>query len=158
MPKPTPDKKWRVVADNRKARFHFEWLERFEAGIVLKGSEVKSMRAGSVHIAESYAGAEGGEIWLYNAYIPEYLQSNRFNHEERRPRKLLLHKRQVNRLIGAVERQGLTLVPLKLYFNERGKAKVEIALAKGKKIHDKRQTEKQRDWNREKARLMREKG
>ncbi len=149
---------WHVVAKNRKARFDFELLDRFEAGLALKGSEVKSLRAGKTHITESYAGPERGELWLFNAYIPEYLQSNRFNHEERRPRKLLLHKREINRLIGAVERDGLTLVPLCIYFNERGRAKVELALARGKKKHDKRQTQKRRDWDREKARLMREKG
>ncbi len=109
-------------------------------------------------IAESYADPRAGEIWLVNANIPEYLQANRFNHEPRRPRKLLLHKRQINKLIGAVEREGMTLIPLKLYFNEQGRAKLELALAKGKKLHDKRETEKKRDWSREKGRLMRARG
>ena len=113
------------------------------------------MRAGKATIGESYAGEHRGEIFLINATIPEYLQANRFNHEPKRPRKLLLHKRQVNKLIGAVQREGMTLVPLKLYFNEKGRAKVELALAKGKQLHDKRETEKKRDWNRDKARLMR---
>ena len=152
------DRKLRVVADNRKARFHYAIGETFEAGIALTGSEVKSLRAGKATIAESYADARGGEIWLINSNIPEYLQAARFNHLPKRPRKLLLHARQINKLAGAVEREGMTIVPLKLYFNERGRAKVELALARGKKLHDKRETEKKRDWGREKARLMRDKG
>lgn len=144
----------RVVADNRKARFEFEIGEVFEAGIELRGTEVKSLRHGRTNLGESYAGEHGGEIFLYNAYIPEYLQANRFNHETKRPRKLLLHRRQINKLIGAVQRDGMTIVPLKLFFNDKGYVKCEIALAKGKKLHDKRQTEKDRDWNREKARLL----
>ena len=149
---------FRTVADNRKARFHYEIGETFEAGIALTGTEVKSLREGKATIGESYAGEMGGELYLFNAYVPEYLQANRFNHETRRPRKLLLHKRQINRLLGAVQREGYTLVPLRIYFNPRGRAKVEIALARGKKLHDKRETEKKRTWDREKARLMREKG
>jgi SsrA-binding protein len=149
----------RVAAANRRARFNYEIGETFEAGIVLTGSEVKSLRTGKATIAESYADANGGEIWLINATIPEYKQSGPHNnHEPKRHRKLLLHKRQVNKLIGAVERDGMTLVPLKLYFNERGRAKVEIALGRGKKLHDKRETAKKRDWARQKSRLMREKG
>jgi SsrA-binding protein len=148
----------RVVAHNRKARFHYEIGEAFEAGIALAGTEVKSLRNGKANIAESYGDARGGEIWLINANIPEYRQASRFNHEPKRPRKLLLHKRQINKLIGAVEREGMTIVPLKLYFNPRGRAKIEIALAKGKKLHDKRETVKKRDWQRERGRLMREKG
>jgi len=148
----------RAAAVNRRARFSYEIGQTFEAGIALTGTEIKSLREGRSNIADSYAGGRGGELWLYNAYIPEYLQANRFNHETRRPRKLLLHKREINRLIGAVEREGMTIVPLKVYFNDRGRAKVEIALAKGKKLHDKRETEKKRDWGREKARLMRDKG
>jgi SsrA-binding protein len=148
----------RVVADNRKARFHYEIGETFEAGIALTGTEVKSLRNGKATIAESYAGAQGGEIWLYNANIPEYLQASRFNHPPKRPRKLLLHKSQISKLIGAVEREGMTLVPLKLYFNPKGRAKVEIALARGKKLHDKRETEKRRSWERERGRLLRQKG
>jgi SsrA-binding protein len=148
----------RIIAENRKARFHYEILETLEAGLMLAGTEVKSLRVGKANIAESYASPEGGEIYLINASIPTYAQANRFNHEERRPRKLLLHKREVSRLIGAVQREGITLVPLRLYFNERGIAKLELALAKGKKLHDKRETEKKRSWEREKARLLREKG
>src|SRR3954469_18009705 len=148
----------RVVAHNRKARFNYEIGETFEAGIALTGTEVKSLRQGKATIAESYADARAGEIWLVNANIPEYLQGGRFNHAPKRLRKLLLHRGQINKLIGAVEREGMTLVPLKLYFNEKGRAKVELALAKGKKLHDKRETEKKRDWAREKGRLLRQKG
>ena len=153
-----PERKLKVVADNRKARFNYAIGEVFEAGIALTGTEVKSLRGGKATIAESYAASRAGELWLYNANIPEYLQANRFNHAPKRPRKLLLHKRQINKLIGAVEREGMTLVPLKLYFNEKGRAKVEIALARGKKLHDKRETEKKRSWERERARLLRAKG
>ena len=148
----------RDAAVNRRARFNYEIGQIFEAGIALTGTEVKSLREGRSNIADSYAGGRGSELWLYNAYIPEYLQANRFQHETRRPRKLLLHKREINRLIGAVEREGMTVVPLKIYFNDRGRAKVELALARGKKLHDKRETEKRRDWDREKGRLLREKG
>ena len=152
------DPRNKVVAENRKARFNYEIGEKFEAGISLTGTEVKSLRGGRSSIAESYVTEEGGEAWLVNADIPEYASGNRFNHERKRPRKLLLHKRQINKLIGAVEREGMTLVPLKLYFNEKGRAKVELALAKGKKLHDKRETEKKRSWERERGRLMRAKG
>lgn len=148
----------KVVAENRKARFNYAIEDTVEAGLALTGTEVKSIRSGKSTIAESYADPKGGEIWLVNANIPEYLQGNRFNHEPRRPRKLLLHKRQINKLIGAVEREGMTLIPLKLYFNEQGRAKLELALAKGKKLHDKRETERKRDWGREKGRLMRARG
>jgi SsrA-binding protein len=148
----------RVVADNRRARFHYQIGETFEAGIALTGTEVKSLRNGKAAIAESYAASRDGEIWLYNANIPEYLQASRFNHAPKRPRKLLLHKRQISKLIGAVEREGMTLVPLKLYFNPKGRAKIEIALARGKKLHDKRETEKRRSWERERGRLLRQKG
>ncbi len=148
----------KVVADNRKARFNYAIGDTFEAGIALTGTEVKSLRLGKATIAESYADSRNREIWLVNANIPEYLQANRFNHAPKRPRKLLMHRRQIDKLIGAVEREGMTLVPLKLYFNEKGRAKIEIALAKGKKLHDKRETEKKRDWDREKGRLMRAKG
>ena len=129
-----------------------------EAGVALTGTEVKSLRLGKATIGESYADARGGEIWLINSNIPEYLQANRFNHTPKRPRKLLLHKRQISKLIGAVEREGMTLVPLKLYFNEKGRAKVELALARGKKLYDKRETEKKRSWERERGRLLRQKG
>jgi SsrA-binding protein len=148
----------RVVADNRKARFHYEIIETFEAGIALTGTEVKSLRGGKATIAEAYAGPSGEEMFLFNAYIPEYLQANRFNHETRRPRRLLLHKRQINKLIGATQREGFTIVPLRVYFNPRGRAKVELGLGRGKKLHDKRETEKKREWNRDKARIMRAKG
>ena len=150
--------KLKVAADNRRARFNFAIGETFEAGIMLTGTEIKSLRNGKATIAESYADAKGGEIWLVNSNIPEYLQANRNNHAPKRPRKLLLHKRQIEKLIGAVEREGMTIVPLKIYFNPRGRAKVEIALAKGKKLHDKRETEKKRDWARERGRLIRDKG
>jgi SsrA-binding protein len=155
---PKPEPRFKVVADNRKARFHYLIGETFEAGIVLTGSEVKSMRTGKASIGESYATARDGELWLFNSNISEYKQAGRFNHTPKRPRKLLLHRRQINRLIGAVEREGMTVVPLKLYFNDRGRAKVEVALAKGKKLHDKRETEKKRSWQRERGRLMRQKG
>jgi SsrA-binding protein len=148
----------RVVADNRKARFNYEILDTYEAGIALTGTEVKSLRQGKATISESYAGPSGEEFLLFNAYIPEYLQANRFNHETKRPRRLLLHKRQIDKLIGATQREGFTVIPLKIYFNERGRAKVELGLGRGKKLHDKRETEKERTWNREKSRLMREKG
>ena len=148
----------RTVAHNRKARFNYEIGETFEVGIALTGTEVKSLRQGKATIAESYADSRGGEIWLVNANIPEYLQGGRFNHAPKRPRKLLLHRRQINKLIGAVEREGMTLIPLKLYFNEKGRAKLELALARGKKLHDKRETEKKRSWERERGRLMRLKG
>lgn len=152
------EKPRRVAADNRRARFDYAIGQKFEAGLVLTGTEVKSLRQGRATIAESYAGEKDGALWLFNAYIPEYLEANRFNHETRRPRKLLLHRREAAKLIEAVQRRGMTIVPLRLYFNDRGIAKAEIALAEGKKLHDKRQTEKARDWNREKSRLMREKG
>ena len=148
----------KVVADNRKARFNYEIGEVFEAGIALTGSEVKSLRHGRATIAESYADARDGEIWLINANIPEYLQAGRANHPPKRPRKLLLHKRQIHKLSGAVEREGMTIIPLRLFFNERGRAKLELAVARGKKLHDKRETDRKRTWDRERSRLMRIKG
>ena len=148
----------KVVAENRKARFNYAIEDTIETGIALTGTEVKSIRNGKTTIAESYADSKDGEIWLINANIPEYLQANRFNHEPKRPRKLLLHQREIARMHGAVERKGMTLVPLSIYFNSRGKAKVELALAKGKQTHDKRQTVKDRDWQRDKARLLRDRG
>ncbi|TNE37249.1 MAG: SsrA-binding protein SmpB [Alphaproteobacteria bacterium] len=148
----------KVVAENRKARHNYFIEDTVEAGIMLQGTEVKSLRTGKSNIAESYASVENGALYLINAYIPEYEGGNRFNHEPRRPRKLLLHKREIARLAQGVQRGGMTLVPLKLYFNERGRAKVELGLAKGKKLHDKRQTDKDRSWARDKARLLREKG
>jgi SsrA-binding protein len=152
-------RKIKVVADNRRARFNYEIGESFEAGVALTGSEVKSLRQGKATIAESYADARAGEIWLVNANIPEYRQAGPFNnHAPKRARKLLLHEREINRLAGAVEREGMTIVPLKLYFNERGRAKVEIALGRGKKLHDKRETLKKRSWERERGRLLRQRG
>jgi SsrA-binding protein len=148
----------KVVADNRRARFDYEILDTFEAGLVLLGSEVKSLRQGRASLSDSYASVNGGELWLVNSHIPEFKQANRLNHEPRRARKLLLNKREIQRLSGGIQREGLTIVPLKVYFNDRGRAKAEIALARGKKQHDKRETEKQRSWQREKSRLLREKG
>ncbi|MEO0635682.1 MAG: SsrA-binding protein SmpB [Pseudomonadota bacterium] len=156
--KPKSSQNGKVVAENRRARYEFALEDAIEAGIQLTGTEVKSLRNGKANIAESYASAEDGELFLINSHIPEYLQANRFNHSERRPRKLLVHRRELNRLIGATQREGMTIVPLRLYFNDRGIAKVAIALGKGKKLHDKRETEKKRDWQREKGRLMREHG
>ena len=153
--KPRP---FKVIADNRKARFNYEIGEVVEAGIALTGTEVKSLRQGKATIAESYADARGGEIWLVNSNIPEYLQASRFNHAPKRPRKLLLHRRQIDKLAAAVDREGMTIVPLKLFFNDKGRAKIEIALGRGKKLHDKRETEKKRSWERERGRLMRVKG
>jgi SsrA-binding protein len=148
----------KLIAENRKARFNYEIEEKLEAGIALKGSEVKSLRAGRATIAESYATEEGGELYLVNAHIAEYAGAARDGHAPTRPRKLLLHAREIARLIGAIHREGMTLVPLRLYFNARGIAKVQLGLAKGKKLHDKRDTMKKRDWERQKGRLMREKG
>ena len=149
-----PDLGHTVVAQNRKARHNYFIEETFEAGLVLTGTEVKSLRGGRSTIAESYITALEGEAWLVNATIPEYAAGNRFNHEPRRPRKLLLHRSQVSKLIGAIQREGRTVVPLQVYFNERGRAKIEIALATGKKAHDKRQSIKDRDWQRQRSRLL----
>ncbi len=156
-PKPKTFDKQRTVADNRRARFDYHIEETFEAGLALQGTEVKALRAGEATIAESYAEVRDGEVWLINSNIPEYSHGNRLNHEPKRPRKLLLHERQINKLFGAVERKGMTLVPLSVYFNATGRAKVELALAKGKQAHDKRATIKDRDWKRDKARILREK-
>ncbi len=147
-----------VVAQNRKARHNYFIEETFEAGLALTGTEVKSLRGGHANIQESYASLEGGEIWLINSYLPEYLQANRFNHEPRRRRKLLLNKREMAKLGQSVDREGMTMVPLKIYFNDHGRAKLLLALARGKKLHDKRESEKQRDWAREKGRLMKDRG
>ena len=148
----------KLIAENRRARFDYFFEETLEAGLMLTGTEVKALRLGRANIAESYAGAEGREIVLINAHIPEYGPANRFNHEPRRPRKLLLHRKQIDKLLGAVQRDGRTLVPTRLYFNEKGMVKLELALAKGKKTHDKREVEAARDWKREQGRLMRDKG
>lgn len=148
----------KIVADNRKARHNYEILEVFEAGLMLTGTEVKSLREGKANIGESYASPEGNEIWIINSYLPEYLQGNRFNHDPRRRRKCLLHRRQIVKMQSAVARDGMTLIPMKIYFNEKGRAKVEIAIAKGRKNYDKRQNDKQKDWSREQARLLRDRG
>ncbi|MCF4125681.1 SsrA-binding protein SmpB [Methylobacterium sp. SyP6R] len=153
-----PESKNRVVADNRKARFNYEITDTVEAGIALTGTEVKSLRGGKATIGEAFAGPSGNDLLLFNAYIPEYLEANRFNHDTKRPRRLLLHRRQIDKFIGATQREGYTVVPLKIYFNEQGRAKVELGLGRGKKLHDKRETAKERDWQRDKARLMRAKG
>lgn len=148
----------RTVAENRRARFDYHLDETYDAGVVLVGSEVKSLRDGRASIQDAYAAEQGGEIWLINSHIPEYHGANQFNHEPRRQRKLLLNRKEIGKLIGSLKRGGITLVPLTIYFNERGRAKVKIALARGKKLHDKRETEKARDWSREKQRLMRNRG
>lgn len=145
-----------TVAENRRARFDYEILDTLEAGIVLTGPEVKSLRTGKAQITEAYATPERGELWLINAHIPEYVQANRFNHAERRPRKLLVSRKELARLSQEVERAGNTIVPLKLYFNDRGMAKLLIGLGKGKKSFDKRETERNRDWGREKQRLLKQ--
>jgi SsrA-binding protein len=160
MPRPKPEQfdKKKIVAENRRARFEYFIEQTFEAGIALSGTEVKSLRFGEGSIAESYAEVRDEQAWLVNANIPEFSHGNRFNHEPKRPRKLLLHQREINRLHGAVARDGMTLIPLSVYFNGRGRAKVELALAKGKKTHDKRETIKERDWKREQGRLLRDRG
>ncbi len=153
------EKTQKTIAENRRARFDYFLEDRIEAGLVLTGTEVKALRVGrAANIAESYASPEGGGIMLINSYIPEYGQANRFNHEPRRHRKLLLHKKQISRLLQAVQREGCTIVPTRLYWDDKGRAKLEIAVGKGKKLHDKRQTEADRDWKRDQGRLMREKG
>ena len=160
MARPTPAQfdKHKIVAENRRARFEYYIEDVLEAGIALTGTEVKSLRFGEGSIAESYAEVKDGQVFLVNSNVPEFSHGNRFNHEPKRPRKLLLHEREIARLTGAVERKGMTLVPLSIYFNGRGRAKVELALAKGKNDADKRQTVKERDWKREQGRLMREHG
>ena len=150
--------KQKIIAENRRARFDYFLEDHLEAGIQLLGTEIKALRDGRANIAESYVSPEGREVVLINADIPPYKQANRFNHEPRRPRKLLLHRKQIDRLIGAVQRDGQTIIPLRLYLNEDGKAKLEIALAKGKKLHDKREASAERDWQRDKARLLKERG
>jgi SsrA-binding protein len=145
----------RYAAQNRRARYDYLIEDTLEAGLVLQGSEVKVLRQGQASIAEAYANESAGELYLINANIPEYKSSNHFNHLPRRPRKLLLHRKEMARLLGAIKREGVTIVPLSIYFNERGRAKVELGLAHGKKKADKRQAEKTRDWQRDKARIMR---
>jgi SsrA-binding protein len=151
-------KEIKIAADNRKARFNYAIDSTLEAGIMLRGTEVKGLREGHAVISDSYAQAKDGELFLINATIPEYSRGNRENHVAKQPRKLLLHRRQIDKLTQAVTREGMTLVPLKIYFNDEGMAKVELGLAKGKKLHDKRETDKDRTWQRDKARLMRNKG
>ncbi|HEY3799646.1 MAG TPA: SsrA-binding protein SmpB [Caulobacteraceae bacterium] len=148
----------KLIADNRRARYDYFLDETVEAGLLLTGTEVKALREGRANIAESYVGVEGRELALINAHIPEYGPANRFNHAPRRIRKLLLHRKQIDKLIGAAQREGRTLIPTKLYFNDRGLVKLEVALASGKKAHDKRATEADRDWKREQGRLMRDRG
>jgi SsrA-binding protein len=157
-PKPAAFEKTKIVAENRRARFEYFIEATYEAGIALTGTEVKSLRFGEGSIAESYAEIRDEQAWLVNANIPEFSHGNRFNHEPKRPRKLLLHEREINKLHGAVAREGMTLVPLTVYFNSRGRAKVELALAKGKKDHDKRDTIRERDWKREQGRILRDRG
>ena len=157
-PKPETFDKKKIVAENRRARYDYAIDQVYEAGIALTGTEVKSLRFGEGSIAESYAEVSDEQVWLINSNIPEFSHGNRFNHEPKRPRKLLLHEREINKLRNAVQREGMTLIPLSIYFNPRGRAKVELALAKGKKLHDKRATEKERDWKREQSRLMRDRG
>ncbi len=157
-PKPEPFDKQKTVAENRRARFDYAVEGKYEAGLMLQGTEVKALRAGEATIADAYAEIRGGEAWLINANIPEFSHGNRFNHEPKRPRKLLLNEREIAKLTGAVERRGMTLVPLSIYFNGRGRAKVELALAKGRQAQDKRDYIKDRDWQRDKARIMRDRG
>jgi SsrA-binding protein len=154
----TDEKQRKLVADNRRARFDYEILDTYEAGIELKGPEVKSLRAGRTSLSEAYAIVTEGELFLMNAYIPEYREANRFNHETKRPRKLLLHRKEIDKLAQGVLREGLTIVPLKVFFNPRGRAKVDIALARGKKAHDNRETQKERSCQRDRQRLLRERG
>jgi SsrA-binding protein len=148
----------RYAVQNRRARHDYLIEDTVEAGLVLQGSEVKVLRTGQASIAEAYAGESGGELFLVNANIPEYSAAKHFSHQPRRPRKLLLHRKEMNKLLGAIKREGVTIVPLSIYFNERGRAKVELGLAHGKKKADKRQAEKSRDWQRDKARIMRDRG
>ncbi len=156
--KTAEEKNYKVIAENRRARYDYAIEDDIECGIVLMGSEVKSMRVGQANIAESYAAVEDGELWLVNAYIAPYKQAKTWGHEERRKRKLLVSKKELSKLWQATQRKGLTLVPLVMYFNHKGLVKIKIGIAKGKKHHDKRATEAKRDWSRQKARLLRENG
>jgi SsrA-binding protein len=156
MAKPQSDPNYKVVAENRRARFDYAIERDLECGIMLQGSEVKSLRAGGANIAESYASVDEGELWLVNSYVAPYEQAKMFRHEERRRRKLLVSKKELSDLWNATQRKGMTLVPLVLYFNHRGKAKLKIGIAKGKKLADKRETSAKRDWGREKQRLLKQ--
>jgi SsrA-binding protein len=159
MARPRPDQvKAKTVAENRRARYDYAIEDTYEAGIMLTGTEVKALRFGEGSIAESYAEVKGGEVWLVNSNVPEYSHGNRENHEPKRPRKLLLHEREIEKLHRAISREGMTLVPLSIYFNGRGRAKVELAVAKGRKHQDKREYEKEKDWKREQSRLLRDRG
>ena len=158
MAKAKDNPNYKVVAENRRARFDYAIEDDIECGIMLEGSEVKSLRQGSSNIAESYAAVENGELWLVNSYIAPYEQAKTFGHEERRRRKLLVSKKELARLWNETQRKGMTLVPLVLYFNHRGMAKIKIGIAKGKKTHDKRETQAKHDWNRQKQRLLKEHG
>jgi SsrA-binding protein len=159
MARPRPDQvKAKTVAENRRARYDYAIEDTYEAGIMLTGTEVKSLRFGEGSIAESYAEVKEGEVWLVNSNVPEFSHGNRFNHEPKRPRKLLLHEREIEKLHRAIAREGMTLVPLSIYFNARGRAKVELAVAKGRKHQDKREYEKEKDWKREQSRLLRDRG
>lgn len=154
MPDDKKNSAYKVVAQNRKARHNYHIEEEVEAGVVLTGSEVKSLRQGESNIADSYAEVKDGEMFLINSYIKEYAQANRFNHTSRRVRKLLLHRKEINKMMAAIQRKGMTIVTLKLYFNDKNRAKVLLGLARGKKLHDKRASDKEKDWNRQKARLL----
>ena len=159
MARPRPvSEKVKTVAENRRARYEYFIETVYEAGIALTGTEVKSLRFGEGSIAEAYAEVNDGQVWLVNANVPEFSHGNRYNHEPKRPRKLLLHEREINKMHGAVARDGMTLIPLSIYFNGQGRAKVELALAKGKKLHDKREVIKDRDWKRDQQRIMRDRG
>ena len=156
MAKPKTDPNYKVIAENRRARFDYAIEEDIECGIVLEGSEVKSLRVNSANIAESYAAVEDGELWLVNSYIAPYLQARTFGHEERRRRKLLVSRKEMANLWNATQRKGMTLVPLVLYFNHKGLVKMKLGIAKGKKLHDKRESQAKRDWSRQKQRLMKD--
>jgi SsrA-binding protein len=147
-----------IAVENRRARHEYMISDTLEAGVMLVGTEVKSLRTGRANLADAFAGQQGGELYLFNAYIPEYQVKTAFTHETRRPRKLLVHRKEMRKLLGAITRDGMTLVPLSIFFNPRGIAKVQLGLAKGKKLHDRRAAEKERDWQRDKARVLRDRG
>ncbi|WP_122075664.1 SsrA-binding protein SmpB [Pseudophaeobacter sp. EL27] len=152
------DPNYKVIAENRRARYDYAIDDDVECGIMLEGSEVKALREGGTNIAESYAAVEDGELWLVNSYVPPYSQAKMFKHEERRRRKLLVSRKQLSDMWNATQRKGMTLVPIVMYFNHKGRAKLKIGIAKGKKAHDKRETEAKRDWSRQKSRLMKDHG
>ncbi|MBF9048145.1 SsrA-binding protein SmpB [Rhodobacterales bacterium LSUCC0031] len=156
MAKGNDNKNYKVIAENRRARFDYAIEEDLEVGIVLQGSEVKSLRQGAANIAESYAAVEEGELWLVNCYIAPYAQAKTWGHEERRRRKMLASKRELSRMWNATQRQGMTLVPIVMYFNDKGFVKLKLGIAKGKKLADKRETSAERDWNRQKQRLLKQ--